>query len=436
MFKPATVPANLGVTSLDRRRYSRPARWRLDVDNRKVQVLIIAITLGTVLYNAILAFANSHGVGLTAASVGICETFLLGCAGAILLLGGLDRKDAAPLILFYTFVLLCVALSLLNNFVYVNGLRNVLIISFFTMLGRRTHEDTFVTIIVVATAIVFAVLMLEIVSTAQYVNLFEPGLYYQNTRGMEIQQYNDTGLFGGSLGFNSRFTFGLLDHRSSSLFLEQVSLANYSALLSIILISLWQRLSWPVRIGLMSVMMLIVLTNSTRTGSAILLSAPIGYFLYPRLPRFLTLFVAPVALAFGLLVIAQTGFVKGDDLAGRMTVTIQALANMDLSALFGLQLALSENMLDSGFGYVIISSSVIGLLALWIYIAEVLPRTTAEQKRCAFGISIYIFANMMVSGTSIFSIKVAAPMWLLVGMLLRPSEVERRPFNDRRSESL
>ncbi len=420
MFKPTLAPTNLGATSLNRTRYARPARWRLDIDDWRVQTLIAAITLGTVLYNMVLAFVNAHGVGMTSASVAASEMLLLGCAGVILLLGGLDREDFAPLVLFYVFLLLCVGLSLLNSFVYVNSLRNVLIISFFTMLGRRTHETTFVRMIVVATLLVFAVLLLEILSTSTYVQLFEPGLYYQNTRGMEVQDYNNTGLFQGSLGFESRFSFGLLDHRATSLFLEQVSLANYSAVLSIVLISLWTRLSWPVRIALISVMTLIVLTNSTRTGSAILLSAPIGYFLYPHLPRFGTLLIAPIALGFGLLVIATTGFVEGDNLAGRMTVTVQAIANMDLSALAGLQLFMSERMLDSGFGYVIISSSVFGLLALWIYIAEVLPRTSAEQKRCAFGVGVYIFANMMVSGTSIFSIKTAAPLWLIVGFLLRP----------------
>jgi hypothetical protein len=418
MFKPAVSTQYPANATLNARRYKRPARWHLDLADWRTQTLICLITVGAVIYNALLAMVSARGAPMNGTLVGACEVVLLCAAVAIIVAGGLTRRDFAPLTLLYSFVMLAILLSAINGFMFMNAARNIAIMAVFTMLGLRAHEVTVRRTVMIAAGLTLLVLLLEIVSTSSYVYLFAPAQYYEKTRGTVTQDWDTSGLFQNASGFASRFTFGLLNHRSASLFLEQVSLANFAAVLSVTVLSLWGRLSILERLFLIGVSVLIVLTNSTRTGSALVLASIPGYFIYPLLPRWGTALLAPAAVGAAALIVWHTGVVLGDDIAGRMSVTINALSTMDLGTMLGGHVARTEHLMDSGYGYAIASSTLFGLMIICGYVAAILPQATPDQKRCAYGVGFYFAVNLLIGGTAIFSMKVAAPLWLLVGFLL------------------
>jgi hypothetical protein len=65
---------------------------------------------------------------------------------------------------------------------------------------------------------------------------------------------------------------------------------------------------------------------------------------------------------------------------------------------------------------------VLGLLLHWLFVTFIVPQRSPEQQRCAYGLAVYTFTNLLIGGTAIFSIKVAALLWLLVGFM---SSVQR-----------
>ncbi|MBD8639447.1 hypothetical protein [Sphingomonas sp. CFBP 13733] len=57
---------------------------------------------------------------------------------------------------------------------------------------------------------------------------------------MEVSEFNETGLFNNAAGFESRFSFGVFSGaRTSSVFLEQVSNANFAGILCVFLVATW-----------------------------------------------------------------------------------------------------------------------------------------------------------------------------------------------------
>lgn len=400
-----------------RHKLVRHVPW-LGADSFAGQWIIAGLTLFAVLFNALLAMANALVAPMSTAIVTVCEIGILGAGMLVILTSGFRREDRWPMALLYLFLLLAAGMSLVNGFPFPDAIRNVAILCVFTMLGLRASESTLRTVFVAMSALVLAVLLLEIVSTTTYVRLFEPASYYQNTRGSEIKEWDDSGLFQNARAFAGRFSFGLIDHRAASLFLEQVSLANFAGIMSIYLVTMWQRLTWWERLGHLGVVTLALVANSTRTSTVIAMASIGGYFIYPLLPRYLNAFIAPAILVGGFLLIGYTGMVEEDTLIGRVSITVGILREMDLSVLFGMEAARARTWLDSGYAYVIGSASVVGAIALCCYFCFIVPQVDKTTRRLAWALSVYVFFNMMIGGTAIFSIKIAAPLWLLVGHII------------------
>lgn len=373
------------------------------------------------LYNTLLALINAHAFLASPVLVVGSELFIL-ATGALLLIGsGISRRDAPKLALLFTFVTLALLISVMNNQFFLDPVRNAAIIAIFMALGTRTTSRPIHILIASLGLLVLTVLLLEIFSTPTYVALLEPAKYMQATRGIEQLIWDDSGLFGNALGFESRFSFGLSDHRTASVFLEQVTLANFAGVFTIILAALWQQLRASLRWLMLTSILLIVLTNSTRTTTLFVLFTIIGFFIYPRLPRFGTILV-PLGLLIGAFVlIAIFGQSSGDDLIGRIGITTKTLKNMDVGQFFGMKAPLARTMYDTGYGYLITSSSIFGFLALWAFAALALPQRTPAQMRCAYALMIYLFANFLIGGTAVFSMKVSALLWLVVGYLANQS---------------
>lgn len=383
----------------------------------RYQITIGILVALAVVYNALIAMAGVAGLNISAVTVMIVEPFILIFALLTVLRKPLDRNDLPSILLAFTFLIITVYISIINQTVFPDTMRNIVIIAIYSMLGLRSSLATVRRTFLVVTIIITAVLILEIVDTPAYVNLFEPAQYFSKTRGLEIPTWDDSGLFGNALGFKARFSFGISSHRTASLFLEQLSLANFAAVLTVYLMTLWSRLpKWQV-VFYIFVIITILVTNDTRTSLILAVLAPMGYFLYPRMPRFMNLAIAPL-LIFIAWVIEDPTRPYNDDFAGRLSLTVRTLKAMDLPAALGTEaFTAMARFADSGYTYFTYSATLPGMAALWIFMACFVPQITAEQKRFGYAACLFMACSLVVAGTSIFTIKIAGMLWFLAGFV-------------------
>ncbi len=386
-------------------------------EKQPINFVILTISLLAVCYNCILAFINHNITPLTPNAVVLCEVLLQIASFSYLLTKGIYEEDIAPLFYLLLTIVLTIFVMAINKQAYIDHLRNVMIIFAFSIMGRLANERTVKLTFKISCLIVLAVLICEIVSVKEYVALFHPAEYFQNTRGVPPATYSDLGLFRGALGFEGRFSFGLIDHRSSSIFLEQVSLANFCGVMVLYLISFSNRLKLFDRLLFLSTVILILLTNDTRTMLIFSLICVAGYFIYPWLPKALDLLTMPVIIVAGFVIHALKPTVTGDNFVGRINGTVKAFLGMDLRSTIGLQLDQVGIFFDSGYVYIIYGATIFGLILFWLYASLYPGGETVNQRRLGHALSLFLFLNLMIGSTAIFSMKTAGLVWLLVGFL-------------------
>lgn len=390
---------------------------RSPTDKQRVDYPILAITLFSVLYNCILAYINHNIMPLSVSHVVLCEGLMMISSVAFILKKGIYEEDL-PIVLFLVFTLvITIYITVFNRLTFIDQFRNILIIFCFAGIGSWASERTVRLAFRIACAAVLLFLVCEVVSTPFYVSLFHPGEYFENTRGIKQASFNSTGLFANALGFQGRFSFGLIDHRSSSIFLEQVSLANFCGVIVIYLLSFWPKLALLEKALFISTVLLILLTNDTRTMLIFSCISIAGYFLFPKIPKGFSLILMPVIILVGFFVHFMKPDEVGDNFTGRIGVTIKKMLELDIQSMLGLSISRIGEFADSGYVYLIYGSTIFGLIVFWLFVCLYPAGRTAAQRRCAHSLSLFIFLNMMIGGTAIFSIKIAGLLWLLVGYM-------------------
>lgn len=378
---------------------------------------IAFVALSSVLYNAVLAMINASVVNLSFSHVAMAEISILLCIIVFILRKGIYAPDAGPLLYIVFTLLVTIYVSAMNRLVFIDYFRNILIIFCFAIAGTWTNKETVKFAFKVSCALVLIVLLMEIFTLNLYEDLFYPMKYFENTRGLQQISFGGSKLFQNALGIEGRFSFGIIDHRAASLFLEQVSLANFSGVMMIFMISFWSFLSRGERILFIATVCLILVTNDSRSMLIFAFVCFAGYFIFPRLPTFLTALYMPLIVMAGFLVFLIKPDAQGDTLDGRVVLTITKLLDMDVPAVLGLVVAKTAEFADSGYLYVIYGATIFGLLAFWLFVSFYPGGDTPNQRRCAHSLSVFLFMNMMIGGTAIFSIKFAGLLWLLVGHL-------------------
>jgi len=383
----------------------------------------ILILLLAVLYNAFLAFINSHGFRLNPGHVMISEAAILFLACCYILIKSTNLSEHWRSFVFvYIIFVLFFWSILMNQNVYIKAVRDMIIMPVFVLLGCLAVEKDLIRMMRYLTAVLAAFMVLEGWFTNIYVSIFQPALYYANTRGVQELSTDSSGLFRNSLGFSGRFTFGIFDtHRLSSLLLEQVSLANFSMVLGLFLITFWDKLRRPDRIFFAGSVLFIILSNNTRTGTLVNLIFIVGYFVFPVLPKRLHLLYIPMLMLISFAIFYNPHFhssMATDDVSGRVGLTVNKLSELDLSTFFVGKLNSVTGVLDSGYLYLLYSQTGFGLIAYWIYTSLIVPSDDPNTKRFANGLSIYIALNLLI-GAGIFTIKTAGPLWFIAGYLIK-----------------
>lgn len=379
---------------------------------------VLFIVVAATCYNALLALLNAKLLAMSTTTVAATEATIL-VAAALLIVASRRRPiDTLGFAILGLFVADALIVSFASGTPYVTMARNGAIIALFLMLGARLDETLLKRCFLACAILVAVVLLLELLAVRTYADLFAPSLYFERTRGVAPFELDDSGLFRNALGFSGRFAIAnLSDHRTASLFLEQVSLANFSTILVIYLVAMWRRLGRTSHAFYIALIALISLTNNSRTGLTLALLAPIAYWLAPRLHRAAALAVMPLILIAATIAATVFPVSYEDTLSGRVGLTMRALGAIDVPALLGRSAERAIDFSDSGYAFVTYSMSVAGLVGLWLLVSLVLARAGAAQRRAGLMIGLYIFGNLLIGGNAVFTIKIAALMWLLVGFL-------------------
>ena len=394
-----------------------------EFDKSVAACLLLALAIS---YNAFLAIINAHIFRLSPSIVMLTELIILMIASLLIINNSRNiPRMTWHLSFVYFIILISLWGALFNSGIYFKGIRDMLLMPIFFILGSYIEEKNLKKLVRWITLVVFAIMILEGWFTSIYVSIFAPSKYFAQTRGIEEFSLDSSGLFRNSLGFAGRFNLGIFNtHRLSSIFLEQVSLANFSMALGLFTLALWQKLSKLDRTILVVTITMILLTNNTRTGLIINICFVFGYFIFPKIPRILQISVIPLILLITIPSFYEMDSVpSGDNFAGRIAGTVHFLINISLKDFFVGNYSYIAHTSDSGYAYLIYALTFFGMIAYWLYVSTVVPYYTDSTKRLNNGITLFIAANLMI-GAGIFTIKTAALIWLLAGYLTKETEIE------------
>jgi hypothetical protein len=379
--------------------------------------IFITIAVISVAYNGVLAALLAHGMPIGPSIPAIVEFSLLLIAGLVILNQGLNRSSILPSSLTYFVVVISTFISIKESQIYVVPVRNFLIISIFTIVGGQCSITTVKKIFFYSCIIVLITLIFEVTRLDDYVKFFEPGRYFSLTRGMSESEYSG-GLSAGTIAFKGRFSLGLYSGpRTSSIFLEQVSINCFAIVIAIYLMTFFLTLKKSEVTLYAGTVFLILATNNARMALIASIIFAVGYPIFPRLPNYLHVVLMPLIIASLFITFAMIPTAGGDDLVGRMTTTYDLLTSMDINDISFGSISGTARSFDSGYAFIIYSTTLLGLVFVWLYVGMVIPQVDALSRRCAWGISIYFSIWLLVGGTGTFSMKTAPLLWILVGFV-------------------
>ena len=390
-----------------------PVADRLNFEARNHYVITVAVA--SVLYNSVLAIINAHVTPLGFSHVAAAEILILLFGLGFVLRKGLGENDLGALFFLVFTVALALYMSAINGMVFVDYLRNILIIFCFATLGSWASRKTVEAAFMVSLAAVMLVLFCEIFALKLYADIFEPGYYFLTTRGLQPPEWDTSGLFGNALGFEGRLSFGLIDHRASSLFLEQVSLSNFAGVMMMYTLYFWEEMKRGRRVLLIACIALILLTTASRTMLTFSAICFMGYFVFPLLPKLVSLMTMPLILFAGTMLYLLNPDARGDNLSGRIVLTMRHISDMDVYGFLGFYADAAASFADSGYVYIVYAGTVFGMLAFWLFVSLYPAGKTRAQRRLAQALPIFMFFNLMIGATPVFTAKIAGLLWLLLG---------------------
>lgn len=376
------------------------------------------LPVAATLYSAVMALGIAHGFPGSYGLVVLCEVMLLALALATVLASGLSEEDWPALLLLYFLVITAVILSMVNNRPMIETLRATFLLGVFALVGQRVQLKTLDRMFFVVSVTVLAVLLIEIFAQRIYIWLLQPQAFFSATRGIQASEYNTSGLFNTASSFEGRFSFGVFDiPRASSVFMEQVSNANFACVLALYLSARWSDLSSIRRGVLTGTVVLILISTNGRFASLLALAIFGGYFIFPLLGRVLLPAVSLFIAFFAITINTILPFRQGDDLTGRILFVGKMFRDTDLSFYLGARASFALAQRDSGYSYIIGSLSIFGAIALWMFINFYPRGDDAPSRRLNWGLVCYMLGQLLVSSTSLFSIKTSALLWTLAGCI-------------------
>ena len=378
--------------------------------------ILLTMLLAPSLFNTALSIINANLFPVNTGMVIVGELLILSYFAWFVLSQGIKVTESFIFIPIMAAVFALIYGSLAAGWLTLDYFRLMLICVLGYLTGRRLSLEQLTLAVKVLVVIVFAVLLLEMISVETYGRWFSPSTYYANTRGHAVKEFNETGLFNNALSFEGRFTYGIWSGaRTSSVFLEQVSLSNFITVLAAALITLKSgfKRGWLVFFG--AFMLVALVTNEGRSSLVLTIILLLGYFIFPRLPRWLAMTMIPGVLLFGAVFLQLYTEGYSDTFLGRIYLGFDYLYHLTPSEVVGLGAAKLNQLWDAGYAYLVVSGTLLGFLAfvylLWFHNAA--RGNTASRGYWA--INLFYAFNLCVAASAVFTIKMAFLLWVVAG---------------------
>jgi len=379
-------------------------------------LILISMLLAPSLFNAVLSVINANLFPINTGMVIASELLILSYFAWFVLTQGIQFQERFIIIPILAAVFALITCSLAAGWLTLDFFRLMLIILLGYLTGRRLRVDQITLAIKALAVIVFSVLLLEMISIETYAGWFAPAEYYANTRGQDVSEFNETGLFNNALGFEGRFGYGIWSGpRTASVFLEQVSLSNFITVLMIAIITLKGSFSryWLIFFGVLTVVAL--LTNEGRSSMALTLVFLAGYFVFPKIPRSLVYLIVPFVLLAGAVFLQVYTQGYSDSFNGRLYGSFIDFYELKLSDYLGLGADKIYQYYDSGYAYLIVSGTVFGFLAFMYLLISHNRLQSASADRNYWATNLFYSLNLCIGASAVFTIKIAFLVWLLAG---------------------
>jgi putative polymerase len=395
-----------------------------------------AVLIACVAFNAVLALLNGHFAPITATTVTIVQGLLTFTALALACSvrpAGMAKWLAMLWLALGWFCLL----SLVRGQVELRYLGDIAAIFVFILLGLAMPARALVSAVLIMQALVIVGAVWELLDPGGFGSFFRIQQYYVNTRGFDGDSFwaGNPDLFLSSERPTGRLLLpGSGAHRASSLFLEPVSLGNWTIVVTLAIAALQPLLSRRAILFLLVGNLFLLFACDGRLALAINLVLLLAWSIAPRLPRWFPALSLPLVFV-GLLAASGLGFLQeqGDTLLGRFRFGLEYLLGLDAAGLLGLRATAGVVAADSGWAYFIVTQSILALIAIWLALT-VQPAKGSAARRFAVGMAIFLSLSLPVS-YSVFSIKTAALLWVLFGYLQQESESGAGKSSDKRGRS-
>ena len=406
----------------------RPAAVDISASKWAAGLLI----LGAIGFNAALCFANTRGVPVSSLLVMMSEALLI--SGAVLACRHyLNATHLTVLVLIVLYTVVLSAIRFTDS--PVQGFdpkisRDLVIPVVFFLLGKAVDDIRVADRLVLsATLVLLAFALFEYFFLDSFLSVFDVAKYYfargtldASKAAVALSQGVSEGLMvsGVRPTDQGRTLLPFLgDHRVSSLFLEPSTLGNFG-----MLVTLWafvrSRMAGRLYVWCALFGLALVILSDTRFDAYFLLLALSILILPPRLVTPAVL-VLPFVTILALCALAATGpafhgapALDGLGIYDRLLYSGRILWSFDIYNWFGLEPSNSQTF-DSGYGYIISNIGLVGFALLW---ALFMSLKGANSSFDAFRnvLAVY-FATLLCISASVFTIKLAAMLWFLLGAL-------------------
>lgn len=381
-------------------------------------------------FNAVLALINAHVFSVGNNVVVLVQGAIVGFS-AIMALGARSRGGMTWLVIGWAIILLWLLMCFSRNELDLKALGDMIVPPIFVSLGLLGGvKPTFRMLVVLQMALVIFAGW-ELFFPASFGDLFAVQQYYINTRGFTASAFwaGNNNLFisaqrpGGrliSLGFDVA--------RSGSLFLEPVSLGNWTVVVWAALAAFHQELGRRTKVFLVVTNLMLLFACDGRLALGLMLAMPIGAWITTRFagPARAWLPALYLPAIFVLLLIgAGTGYFtqldRGlDDLHGRLARGIFWILSLNLQQLLGAMPGMGGVAADSGWMQIILSQSILGLILVWLMLTVVPGQRQAPAQttiRLVQALAIYVAFTLPISNSTL-SIKTGGMLWYLIGLAI------------------
>ena len=400
-------------------------------------LLPICLVLMAALFNAGLAIVNARFKPLTGNVVILCEVLIVASAHVYIL-----RHFQSRMIHWYFLALAFAVFAVLRisetGTVDAKYFRDIFVIVTFVLLGMTSNERRVIQLMSVLQVAVILGIVFEAACVECYGEFFAVKDFYVNTRGVSESEFTNlaSDLYVSATRPEARFLPFFDLHRLSSIFLEPVSLGNFVIMTVAFTAAFWKRIGNGLKALFVFSIILMLFACDGRLAilaTAGILAMSLGQRI---LPRHMGLAFLPVVAGLAIYATESAGLRSGtDDLPGRIAYTAELLTSMNFLDFAGLSDRLLEKSVDAGAVYLMITQSFLGVVLLWVFVTMSADEKTPEQKIYKNGLLLYLALTMMVS-YSFASIKTAAPIWFVFGMLLSPAALEPSQSSSRKGAGI